>query len=743
MLEDVSEISSMEGMAIIHGGNFAIVGNTGVCYQVRHRCDRVNAMNTSLNVRRLNSACPHDCPSTCALDVEVIDNTSIGRVRGAADNSYTDGVICAKVARYSERIHHPDRLLKPLLLDGTKGQGTWKDISWENALDLIADKFTTAEQKYGSETIWPYLYAGTMGLIQRDSIHRLRHAKRWSRQFDTICVNNAWSGFSAATGKLMGPDPREMALSDCVVVWGTNAVSTQINVMTHAIKARKNHGAKIVVIDVYQNDTMKQADLALCLKPGTDAALACAVMHCLFRDGHADRAFLHEFSDVPEELESHLQQRSPQWAANITGLSVAEIEAFATLISGRPKTYFRLGYGFTRSRNGAVNMHAAACIATVLGSWQYEGGGAFHSNSDIFGLDTSLIQGDGLADPDIRWLDQSKIGRVLTGDQDALGGDTPVTAMLIQNTNPVSVAPEQETVKQGFARQDLFVAVHEQFMTETAQMADIVLPATMFMEHDDIYRGGGHQHILHGPKLIDGPPTCRSNLFVVNELAVRLGVDDLPGFGLSENQLIDDLLQRSGRGTLDILRRDKWIDCQPDFQQSHYCDGFAHADGKFHLKADWHNVPWGRPPDSLGLLGPVDDAPTLPDHWNVTENADAEHPFRLVTSPARSFLNSTFNETQGSLTKEGRPSVKMHPDDADHCGLSDGQKVRLVNQRGSVILHLHVYDGLRRGVVVAEGIWPNAAHEDGRGINTLTSADTCAPHGAAAFHDTKVQIEAC
>ncbi len=698
-------------------------------------------MNKPLNVEILNSACPHDCPSTCALAVEVIDGTKVGKVRGAPDNSYTDGVICAKVARYSERIAHPDRLLKPKLRCDGNGDDDWQDISWTDALDLIAEKFIQVEQKYGSETVWPYQYAGTMGLIQRDSIHRLRNAKSYSKQYDTICVTNAWTGFSAATGKVMGPDPREMPLSDCVVIWGTNAVSTQVNVMTHAVKARKNRGAKIVVIDVYQNDTMKQADLGLCLKPGTDGALACAVMHCLFRDGKADWEFLKKYSDVPEELESHLQTRTPQWAAEITGLSVAEIEEFAALIAANPKTYFRLGYGFTRSRNGAVNMHVVACIATVLGAWQYEGGGAFHGNAEIFGLDGGMIQGTALSDPSVRSLDQSKIGRVLTGDPDSLYGGPPITAMLIQNTNPVSVAPEQELVKAGFARDDLFVAVHEQFMTDTAQMADLVIPATMFVEHDDIYRGGGHQHIILGPKLIEGPTTCRTNHFVIEELAKRLGVADQPGFGLTELELIDDMLQRSGRGTLAEIQQTKWIDCQPDFEESHYLNGFAHQDGKFHLKADWFNVPWGRPPETMGLQGPVDDAPTLPDHWNVIESADAEHPFRLATSPARSFLNSTFNESEKSRARENRPSVRIHPEDAAEQGLQDGQKVRLVNQRGAVILHVHIFEGLKRGVLIAEGIWANSDHEDGRGINTLTSAESSAPHGAAAFHDTKVRIE--
>ncbi len=696
----------------------------------------------SENISILPSACPHDCPSTCALEVEVINGTRIGRLRGAKSNTYTDGVICAKVANYAERIHHPDRLLKPRLRKGDKGGGDWEDISWEDALDLTAEKFIAAEQKHGSESVWPYFYAGTMGLVQRDSIHRLSHAKNYSKMFSTICVNMAWTGFAAGTGKLMGPDPREMAVSDCVVIWGTNAVSTQINVMTHAMKARKQRGAKIVVIDVYENDTMKKADLGLCLKPGTDGALACAVMHCLFRDGKADREFLSKFSDVPEELESHLQAKTPKWAAQITGLSIEEIEAFARLLGERPRSYFRLGYGFTRSRNGATNMHATNCLATVLGAWKYEGGGAFHTNAEIFHLDGSEIKGEGMNDENIRSLDQSKIGRVLTGDTEALYNGPPVTAMLIQNTNPITVAPEQELVKAGFARDDIFITVHEQFMTETAGMADLVLPATMFMEHDDIYRGGGNQHIVLGPKLIDGPPSCRSNLFVIDELAKRLGVGGKPGFNRTANEHIDTLLQKSDWGTLEELQQSKWIDCQPSLEESHYFDGFAHLDGKFHFRADWSDAPWGKPPKAMGLQGPVDAAPQLPDHWTIIEQADEAHPYRLATSPARSFLNTSFNEVKSSQNREGRPEVLIHPQDAAEEGIEDGAKVRLVNERGTVILHAKLFEGLKRGVLIAESIFPNKSHEGGKGINTLTSADAVAPHGGAAFHDTKVRVEA-
>src|ERR687893_740990 len=438
-------------------------------------------MNLAPKIERRHSACPHDCPSTCALDVEVIDGRSIGRVRGAEDNSYTAGVICAKVARYAERIHHPDRLLHPLIRTGPKGSGQFARIPWDEALHLVAHKFLEAERTIGSEAVWPYYYAGTMGLVMRDGINRLRHVKRYSGQYSTICTTPAWTGFIAGTGRLAGPDPREMALSECVVIWGTNPVHTQVNVMTHALRARKERGAKIVAVDVYMNATMKQADMPLLVRPGTDGALACAVMHVLFRDGHADWDYLDRYTDCPRDLEAHLRIRDPAWASAITGLSVAEIEALAKLVGERKRTSFRLGYGFARQRNGAVNMHAASCIPAVTGAWQYEGGGAFHSNSGIFQWRKTVIEGQDARDPSVRQLDQSQIGRVLTGDAEALRHGRPVTAMLVQNTNPVSVAPEQELVKRGFARDDLFVCVHDQLMTETALMAHVVLPATMCM----------------------------------------------------------------------------------------------------------------------------------------------------------------------------------------------------------------------------------------------------------------------
>ncbi|MGE5512728.1 MAG: molybdopterin-dependent oxidoreductase [Bacteroidota bacterium] len=682
------------------------------------------------------SACPHDCPSTCALEVELLGNNRIGRVHGAKSNSYTAGVVCAKVARYAERVHHPDRLLFPLKRKGPKGSGQFERIDWDEALDLTAEAFLAAERQHGAESVWPYYYAGTMGLVMRDGINRLRHAKGYAGQYSTICTTLAEAGFLAGAGVARGPDPREMAKSDLIVIWGTNPVNTQINVMTHVTRARKERGAKLVVVDVYRNGTVEQADLQLVLKPGTDAALACAVMHVLFRDGYANWPYLERYTDKPHELERHLQTRTPEWASRITGIPVADIETFARWVGTTPRSYFRLGYGFARSRNGSVSMHAASCIPAVTGAWLHEGGGAFHKNNAIYHWDKTLIEGLDARKPDVRQLDQCRIGPVLLGDPADLRDGPPIKALLIQNTNPVQVAPEQRKVKRGFAREDLFVCVHEQFMTATARMADVVVPATMFLEHDDVYQSGGNQHIVLGPKLIEPPGECRSNHEVICELARRVGAEHR-GFEMTAREIIDETLNASGWGTLEELEVAKWIDCQPDFETAHSLNGFGHADGKFHFAPDWTGVKMA----NAGPMGPYADMPEMPDFWNVIEKADEKHPFRLATSPSRSYLNSSFNETPSSQAREGPPAALIHPADLEMLGVAAGGRIVMGNQHGEIRLLARAFDGVQRGVVIVECIPPNDHFEGGEGINTLTGADQPAPFGGGAFHDNHVWIK--
>ena len=297
----------------------------------------------------------------------------------------------------------------------------------------------------------------------------------------------------------------------------------------------------------------------------------------------------------------------------------------------------------------------------------------------------------------------------------------------------MSVAPDLNQVHEGFARQDLFVCVHEQFMTETARMADIILPATMFLEHDDVYQGGGQQHIVLGPKIIEPPAGCRSNHELICALAGRLGAKH-PGFAMSARELIDQTLQDSGWGNLERLEAEHWIDCQPEFRKAHYLNGFAHATGRFHFSPDWDALtPQG--------FGPADSMmPSLPDHWPVIEEADTQLPYRLVTAPAHHFLNSTFNQSPTSSRRERSPSAMLHPEDARKLEVADGDEIHLGNERGQVTIQAQLFDGVQRGVVIVEGIWPNYAFADGKGINALTGADPVAPVGGAAFHDNRIWI---
>jgi anaerobic selenocysteine-containing dehydrogenase len=683
-------------------------------------------MNAPL--RLAASVCPHDCTSTCALDVEIVDARTIGRVRGSPRNTYTDGVICEKVARYAERVHHPDRLLHPLLRDGPKGSGQFKRIGWDEALDRVAEAFMAKAAQHGSETVWPYFYAGTMGLVQRDGINRLRHAMKYSRWYSTICVALSDAGWIAGVGSKRGVDLREAAQhAELIVIWGGNPVNTQVNVMQHAMAAKKR-GAKLVVVDPYRTGTAEKADLHLPVRPGTDGALACGVMHVLFAEGYADWDYLRRHTDAPDELAAHVATRTPQWASHITGLPVETIVDFARLYGRSKRSYIRCHHGFSRSRNGAANMHAVTCLPAVTGAWQHPGGGALYGHGALYPLDRTLIEGLDVLDTSVRDLDQSRLGPILTGDRDALKHGAPVTAMLVQNTNPAMVCPDLNKVHAGLAREDLFTCVHEQFMTETAAFADVVLPATTFLEHDDFYTASGHTSFQVARKLIEPPGEARENHYVVCELARRLGAQH-PGFEMSAWQIMDQSLRKSGMWDAATNYDRGGQDFAPRFERMHFLDGFDTADRRFHFRGDWKQ-----------FGGRWQEMPALPDHLDVIDNATPDKPYRLVAAPARTFLNSSFTETPSSLKRERRPTALIHPDDCAALGVAEGDRVVLGNERGEVIVHVKPQDGQQRGVVVVEGIWPNKHFESKLGINALTGADPGWPNGGAVFHDTAVWV---
>lgn len=681
---------------------------------------------------RLHSVCPHDCPSQCPVEVELINDRTIKRIYGATRSDYHGGVLCAKVARYSERVHHPDRLATPMRRVGDKGDPKgFEPMSWDDALDAVAEGMTKAIDRHGPETVWAYDFAGTMGQIQRHGISRFRHALGFSRHGGSICTWLPDSGWEAGIGKKRGVDSREMSDSDLIVMWGGNPVHTQVHIMNH-IAAVQKRGGKLVVVDPYRTPTAARADLHIMVKPGTDGAVAAAMMHVLFKEGFADRDYLARMTDHSPALEAHLETKTPEWAEEISGVPAAQIVEFARLYGRTKKAFLRCGYGFARSRNGAAQMHAVTCLPAITGAWQHKGGGALYSNASMYELDRTLLDGLDVADMSTRMLDMSRIGAVLTGDKEALRGGPPVDALFVQNTNPMNVAPDTTRVRQGFARDDLFICVHEQFMTDTAAMADIVLPATMFLEHTDLYTGGGHTLLMLSKPVIKPYAECRSNHWVLANLAKRLGGEHR-GFDMTEWEIIDETFKASGFPSADeVWAGDKWIDCAMPFEDAHFLTGFETPDKKFHFAPDWARMG----ADNAGL-------PAMPDHLDNIDKATEDRPFRLVAAPSRNYLNSTFAETPTSIKREGRPSAKMHPDDLSELGIEDGQAIRMGNRQAEISLHAEAFDGLQRGVVIVEGIWPNTAFGNkDMGINALTSADPGPPKGGAVFHDTAVWVRA-
>lgn len=701
--------------------------------------------------RTVRSVCPHDCPSVCALDVEIKADGQVGRVRGNKEHAYTRGVICAKVSRYAERIHHPDRLLKALVRrpdargKSLNSRDAFDEVPLQDAIDLIAERFSTVAREHGSESIWPFHFAGTMGLVQRDGLDRFRYAMQTSLQHSTYCTTLPDAGWNAGAGSRRGSDVRLMSESDLIVVWGGNPVNTQVNVMHYIAEARRERRAKLVVVDAYRTRTAAKADLHLMPRPGTDGALACAVMHVLFRDGKADREFIDGYTQGAEELEAHLATRDPIWASEITGIPVSDIEQFAEWYGSTRRSFLRLGYGFARSRNGAVNMHAASCLPAVTGAWRERGGGALYANGALYVLDKTLISGSDIPGAGSkRVMDQSRIGPVLCGEPADLQGGPPVHALLVQNTNPAVVAPETRRVLEGLMREDLFTVVHEQFFTETAALADVVIPATMFLEHDDLYTASGHTHLQLGPKQMTPPGDTISNHELLRELASRLGLSH-PGFDMTDADMVDRTLRDSDLpGREELLSNDGSIDLAPSFETANFRDGFARpcielrdgmraepsdAAGRFRFAPDWASIG----PNAQGM-------PDLPDHWDVIDERSERYPLRLVAAPARQFLNTSFTETASACRMEGEPHALLHADDMQAAGLADGDIGCLCNALGEVSLRVRADNSLQAGTVIVEGLWPNSAFPGGLGINTLVSAEPGKPNGGAVYHDTAVAL---
>jgi anaerobic selenocysteine-containing dehydrogenase len=674
------------------------------------------------------SVCPHDCPSACSLVVEV-ENGRLTEVTGNPGHPFTQGVICGKVRAYAERVHSPLRVLEPLARIGPKGTGEFAPTSWSEAIATIVARWRAILAESGAEAILPFSYAGTMGQVQYFAGHPLFHALGASRLLRTICVETAYAGWRATLGAVTGNDSNQMVGSELVVLWGINAAYSSINVMT-LVKQARAKGAHVVCIDPYRTPTAEQADEHLMVRPGTDGALALAVMHVLIGEGNVDRAYIARATLGFERLAEHVRPFTPAWAADVTGLSPQVIVRFARRYGATTRTFVRIGIGLSRHDNGGMTVRTLACLPALTGAYADPHGGALLSSTQAHAFDFNVLErADLMPSRAPRAINMIQLGRALTDP--AL---TPaVRALYVYNSNPAAICPNQSLVLQGLARDDLFTVVHEQVMTDTARYADLVLPATTSMEHLDLYRSFGQMTVQLAKPVLPPPGQARSNWQVFADLARALGVAT-EHYARTEPDLIREFLARSGptaRGiSYEQLERDGWARGDLPTPYLPFADGAPTRSGKVEFYSQ-RLAEQGLPP--LPTWTPLAEGPS---NGVLAER----YPLQCIVPPNRFFLNSSFSQSELLRRRQQAPMVMVSEEDARARGLADGDEARVFNDRGSALFTVKVTDATRPGVVVIEGIWWHRFHPGGRGVNVLTSDRTTDIGGGPALHSNLVDL---
>ena len=660
------------------------------------------------------SVCPYDCPDACGLLVEVADSRAV-RVSGDPEHAFTRSTLCPKMNHYERTVHSPRRLTQPLLRTGAKGSGEFRPIAWAEALDRIAERWRGIIEADGAEAILPYSYAGTMGLIQRNAGDPFFHRLGASRLDRTICSPAKGAGWKAVMGDTPAPHPDDVADSDLVILWGINAVSTNIHFLRGVRRARRS-GAPVWLIETYETPTASVVDRTFLVRPGNDGALALGLMHLLVRDGLTDREFLARHVQGFERLRDEVLPRfPPDRVSQLTGLSVATLEEMARAYGRARAPFIRVGSGLSRYANGAMTVRTIACLPAAVGAYGKQGGGCLTSVSTtgLFAMD-EVLRPDLMARP-TRIVNMNRLGWAL----DAL--DTPrVRSLYVYSSNPAVVAPDQNAVLRGLGRDDLFTVVHERFLTDTARHADIVLPATSSLEHADIYRAYGSYCIQRAAAVVPPVGMSKSNWEVFGLLADAMGFDE-PFFRQAADELIDRLLDRS---------RPRWKAVGLDPQS--LADGRA---VEVRLSAEARSA-YRTPSGKIEILNPKEPQP-LPD---FIPPYGGDQPFRLMTAPARYGLNSSFRERDDLRRKEERPLLQMNPADARAKGLADGDPAVAFNDLGEVTFTLRVTSGVPRGVVVSEGVWWLDQCPGARSVNALTSQRLTDQGGGSTFYDNTVDV---
>jgi anaerobic selenocysteine-containing dehydrogenase len=665
------------------------------------------------------SVCPHDCPDTCGLLVGVEEGRVVS-VKGDPDHPFTGGAVCTKVRHYGERVHSPLRIHHPLKRVGPKGAGEFKRISWEQAINEIADRYKKIISDFGSEAILPYSYAGTMGVVQFHAGHPFFHKLGASRLKRTICSAAAEAGFSASMGNIPTTDIESSVDSDLIILWGTNTLSTNMHAWPFFLKARRK-GAAIVAIDPYENRTAQKADLHLKLRPGTDAALALGMMHVLVKKGLLDKTFISDHTIGFEQLKTRLEEYRPRRASEISGVPVEQIEDLAIRYGSARAPYIRTGWGPVRQLKGGMAMRTIALLPALVGAIHKEGGGITRSTSAAFAFNMEAVLQESLDSTTPRTINMVQLGSALTRLS-----DPPVKALHVYHSNPAVVAPDLTEVLRGLQREDLFTVVHEIVMSETALYADLVLPGATSMETTDLYRSYGHYYLQMAHPVMEPVGEARSALNVFQDLAHRFGFKD-SCFRQSEPEIIEALLASDSpylKGiTLDRLKTGRPLRLQ--MPSDIFKDGFGTPSGKIEFYSQ-----------SMAAIG-LDPLPNGEPSLDTV--GQGRFGLQLITPPRHQFLNSTFNEIYDLQTRAGPATLMIHPDDAEKRGIKDNMQIRVHNDRGEVFLLARVTDETSPGVTVAEGIyWPRYMAGN-KGINHLTSQELTDMGESCAFHCNLVE----
>jgi anaerobic selenocysteine-containing dehydrogenase len=683
----------------------------------------MSAVPDTSDVTIVKGACPHDCPDTCALEIHVRDGVAL-KVTGSASHEPTAGVLCTKVARYTERTYHPHRLLHPLRRIGRKGEGRFERISWDEAIAGIANRLASIAAQ-DPERILPYSYAGTMGLVQGESMaQRFFHKLGASLLDRTICASAGSAGHKITLGSKIGMDVELADQAKLIVFWGCNAITSSVHFWARA-QAAKRRGATLVAIDPYRSLTAEKCHIHVAPLPGTDAALALGLMHVLMRDDLVDHDYIDRHTLGYEELRDRAAEYDPARVAAICGITAGEIESLAHLYGTTRPSLIRANYGMQRARGGGMATRNITCLPALVGAFRDASGGILLSTGGNFSVDdAALTRPDLLGRQRPRTINMSTIGTALLDDT------APINAVIVYNSNPVAVAPDSARVARGFAREDLFTVVLEHFQTDTADYADFVLPATTQLEHVDVIKPYGHYYLMANNPAIAPLGEAKPNTEIFRLLSRAMGFTDAC-FGDSD----DEIAQAAVADNWDFasVRRKGWERIGPAKGTARFANGgFDTPSGKVEFLSAAAR--------SAGLSA-------LPDYIAPLEDTRSElarrYPLAMISPPARNFLNSSFVNVESLRATEGEPWLDVHPQDAASRGIADGRYVRVFNERGSLELRARITDRARPGVVVALSVWWKKLARDGKNANELTNSDTLTDVGRAPiFYDCLVEVAA-